>query len=142
MTASRSKKRAEGMRCCLNTLWPVRPSGSLGRNQEAQIGTTLGAVEILVGAFFVRASASSLGVTMYDFKEACRVWAIEAGRRRAGEQEFRRPFESLVKGVCVRVRNAMVIDIQLLLSYSERVLILLNGMKQKKIKEVQLHRSG
>lgn len=42
----------------------------------------------------------------------------------------------------MRAWNAIVIDTQLFLSYSERLLILLSRMKKKKKKEVQLHRSG
>jgi hypothetical protein len=48
-TLSRSKKRAEGMWPALKTWWPVRFSGSLGRNQEPQIGTVRGEVESLEG---------------------------------------------------------------------------------------------
>jgi hypothetical protein len=40
---------------------PLR--GEVGRNQDAQSGTVLGAVDIFDGEFFWRASESSLGVT-------------------------------------------------------------------------------
>ena len=62
-TLSRSKKRAEGMCPALKTCWPVRFSGSLGRNQEPQIGTVRGEVESLEGELALRAVESSDGLT-------------------------------------------------------------------------------
>ena len=62
-TLSRSKKRAEGMWPALKTCWPVRFSGSLGRNQEPQIGTVRGEVESLEGELALRAVDSSDGLT-------------------------------------------------------------------------------
>lgn len=95
-TLSRSKKRAEGMWPALKTCWPVRFSGSLGRNHEPQIGIVLGEVESLEGAFARRAAESSLGLTRYerrvlwarDIVSCVRVKRLEvliavvAGRRR------------------------------------------------------------
>jgi hypothetical protein len=61
MTLSRSKKRAVGIRFSRNVCRPLR--GEVGRNQDAQTGTVRGAVEILLGEFFLSASESSFGET-------------------------------------------------------------------------------
>lgn len=61
LTLSRSKKREPGMRFSRKVCRPLR--GEVGRNQDAQSGTVLGAVDIFDGEFFWRASESSLGVT-------------------------------------------------------------------------------
>ncbi len=54
---------------------PLRPS--LGRNHDAQTATVLGAVEILDGEFFLRASESSAGVTRYEERER---WEVMVNR--------------------------------------------------------------
>jgi len=61
MTLSRSKNREPGIRFSRKVWRPLRGEG--GRNQDAHNATVLGAVEILEGEFFARASESSLGVT-------------------------------------------------------------------------------
>lgn len=61
MTLSRSKNLEDGMRFSRKVSRPLRPS--LGRNQDAQTATVRGAVEILDGEFFFKASWSSAGVT-------------------------------------------------------------------------------
>jgi len=61
MTLSRSKNREPGMRFSRKVWRPL--SGEVGRNQDAQTAIVLGAVDILEGEFFLRASESSLGVT-------------------------------------------------------------------------------
>lgn len=48
---------------------PVRPSGSLGRNHDAQSGITRGSVDMGEGGFFLRASLSSVGETRYEEKD-------------------------------------------------------------------------
>jgi hypothetical protein len=60
LTASRSKKRACGMREVMKVSWPFRPS--LGRNQDAQRVTILGAVESFEWVLFWSAALSSMGV--------------------------------------------------------------------------------
>ena len=61
MTLSRSKNRALGIRFSRKVWRPLR--GEVGKNQDAQTATVRGAVEILLGEFFLRASESSLGET-------------------------------------------------------------------------------
>jgi len=67
MTLSRSKNRALGIRFSRKVWRPLR--GEVGRNQVAQTGTVLGAVEIFEGEFFFRASANSFGVTRYEERD-------------------------------------------------------------------------
>lgn len=99
-TLSRSKKRAEGMWPALKTCWPVRFSGSLGRNHEPQIGIVLGEVESLEGAFARRAAASSLGLTRYERRV---LWARDIV---SGVRVNR--LEVLIAVVAGRRRKAMV----------------------------------
>jgi hypothetical protein len=67
MTLSRSKKRDCGIRFSRKVCRPLR--GEVGRNQDAQTATVRGAVEILLGLFFLRASESCFGVTRYEERE-------------------------------------------------------------------------